>query len=111
MKRDTLKTIIALVVIGLIVVVTFLYGNSQRQAQLRRDQAAKEKTTTTQTTAKPKTIFTPTTVVPDTGGSAKTMPDTGATENALIPVTLIGLGLYYTRRSRRALAAAVRTRA
>jgi len=42
MKRDTVKTIIGLVIIGLIVVATFLYGNAQRQAQLKHDQAVKQ---------------------------------------------------------------------
>jgi hypothetical protein len=37
-KRDTLKTIAGLFIIALIVVATFMYGNAQRQAQLKRDQ-------------------------------------------------------------------------
>lgn len=42
MKRDTLKTLAGLIVIGGIVVATFLYGNSQRQQQQARDQEAKK---------------------------------------------------------------------
>lgn len=38
MKNDTLKTIGAIIVIGLIIVATFLYGNKQRQDQLRHNQ-------------------------------------------------------------------------
>jgi len=42
MKRDTVKTLVGLVIIGGIVVATFLYGNSQRQAQLAHDQDVKK---------------------------------------------------------------------
>lgn len=37
MNRDTVKTLAGLVVIGVIVVATFLYGNAQRQNQLKHD--------------------------------------------------------------------------
>ena len=136
MKRDTLKTIAGLVIIGLIVVVTFLYGNAQRQSQQRHDQAAKTQqaakpkvatkstpasqaakpqaqpktATAAPAAAKPVTTPAPVAAVADTGGTNQNMPETGATEDALIPVTLLGLGLYLLRRSRRALAVAVRSR-
>lgn len=125
MKRDTLKTIAGLVIIGLIVVVAFLYGNAQRQDQNRKNQTAnqtQQKKASTQTNgsitssqvAQPKVAATtpPTTTasVPDTGGTNASIPDTGPTEDALIPVTLLAVGLFYLRRSRRALAAAVRKR-
>jgi hypothetical protein len=42
MKRDTVKTLAGLVVIAAIVVATFLYGNAQRQAQLKRDADKKQ---------------------------------------------------------------------
>jgi hypothetical protein len=42
MKRDTIKTIAGLVIIGGIVVATFLYGNAQRQTQLAHDQDVKK---------------------------------------------------------------------
>jgi hypothetical protein len=42
MSKDLIKTIGAVVLIGIIVVATFLYGNQQRQTQLRRDQQAKQ---------------------------------------------------------------------
>ena len=41
MNRDGIKTVIGLLVIGLIIVATFLYGNHQRQAQLQHDQDLK----------------------------------------------------------------------
>jgi len=37
MNRDTVKTLAGLVIIGVIVVATFLYGNAQRQNQLKHD--------------------------------------------------------------------------
>ena len=132
MKRDTLKTIFGLVIIGLIVVVTFLYGNSQRQAQLRHDQDVKRQQQTqaktpavqpSASTAQPKTAAPTTTpskppvaptaapAAPAAGATNTTkIPDTGASENALIPITLVGLAVYGLRRSRRALALAVRSR-
>ncbi len=51
MNRDTVKTLIGLVIIGGIVVATFMYGNSQRQAQLKHDQDVKKQ----QTAASPST--------------------------------------------------------
>ena len=40
MNRDVLTTIGGLVLVGVIVVATFLYGNQQRQSQLRHNQTA-----------------------------------------------------------------------
>lgn len=45
MKRDTLKTILGLVIIGAIVVATFMYGNAQRTAQLNKDKDTKKQAT------------------------------------------------------------------
>jgi LPXTG-motif cell wall-anchored protein len=57
MKRDTAKTIVGLVIIAGIVVATFMYGNSQRQAQLKHDQEVKDqqvaKATTSPAAAQP----------------------------------------------------------
>lgn len=38
MSRDTVKTLAGLLIIGIIVVATFLYGNAQRQSQLKKQQ-------------------------------------------------------------------------
>jgi LPXTG-motif cell wall-anchored protein len=48
MSRDTVKTLSGLLVIGAIVVATFLYGNAQRQSQLKHDQAVKNQQASTQ---------------------------------------------------------------
>jgi pyruvate/2-oxoglutarate dehydrogenase complex dihydrolipoamide acyltransferase (E2) component len=47
--KDVLKTVGAVLIIGGIVVATFLYGNKQRQEQLRRDQQAQEQANQTAT--------------------------------------------------------------
>ncbi|HUD11578.1 MAG TPA: hypothetical protein VMS08_04145 [Candidatus Saccharimonadia bacterium] len=39
--RDTVKTLAGLVIIAAIVVATFVYGNTQRQSQLKHDQQIK----------------------------------------------------------------------
>lgn len=53
MKSDTIKTVIGLIVIGGIVVATFLYGNAQRQAQLSHDQDVKKQQEAKATPASP----------------------------------------------------------
>jgi hypothetical protein len=50
MSRDLVKTVVGLVLIGLIMVATFLYGNKQRQDQLRSDQEAKQAQTRSSST-------------------------------------------------------------
>jgi LPXTG-motif cell wall-anchored protein len=47
MNRDTVKTLAGLLVIGMIVVATFLYGNAQRQSQLKHDQNVKNQQAST----------------------------------------------------------------
>lgn len=42
MKKDVLTTIGGLVLVGLVVVATFLYGNQQRQNQAKHDQDIKK---------------------------------------------------------------------
>ena len=41
MRKDLIKSTVGLLVIGLIILATFLYGNKQRQDQVLRDQDAK----------------------------------------------------------------------
>lgn len=72
MSRDLLKTIGGLALIAAIVVATFLYGNKQRQEQVRRDQEIKQQ----QQTAKEKTLAQDKATKPD-GPSQVTAP--GAT--------------------------------
>lgn len=42
MNRDLLKTAGGIIIIGAIIVATFLYGNQQRQEQVRRDQEVEQ---------------------------------------------------------------------
>lgn len=119
MKRDSVKTAAGLAIIVLIVVATFLYGNAQRQSQLRHDQqvkaqqqAAAERAARQNATSQPKPA--PSTA-PSANGSQQpapsaAIPDTGASQDALIPVALIGTLLIGLYRSRRALSVAIRTR-
>jgi uncharacterized membrane protein len=41
MRKDLIKSTAGLLVIGIIILATFLYGSKQRQDQVRRDQDAK----------------------------------------------------------------------
>ncbi|MBW3538532.1 hypothetical protein KY386_03520 [Candidatus Parcubacteria bacterium] len=52
-SKDVLKTAGAILLIGVIVVATFLYGNAQRQEQARRDQVAKQQQEQRETADKP----------------------------------------------------------
>lgn len=42
LNRDFLKTLGGILVIGAIVVATFLYGNRQRQEQIKKEELAKQ---------------------------------------------------------------------
>lgn len=53
MNRDVVTTVGGLILVGIVVVATFLYGNQQRQTQLRHDQAVQRQQQTTKTTPKP----------------------------------------------------------
>jgi len=59
MKRETLKTLAGLIVIVGIVVATFMYGNSQRQAQLKHDQDVKKQQQAKVATVSPSATATP----------------------------------------------------
>lgn len=82
MKRDTVKTLAGLVVIAVIVVATFLYGNAQRQAQLNRDNAKKQQTASASPQASTSASASPT---PATSGtpSSNTAPVQSPTGNSL----------------------------
>ena len=76
--RDTVKTLVGLVIIAVIVVATFLYGNSQRQAQLKHDQQIKNaqaKSTDSQLLAKASPAAT-TTPAPSTSPSSSPATNT-----------------------------------
>lgn len=118
MKRDSVKTAVGLFIIAGIVVATFLYGNSQRQAQLRRDQDVKDQQTKA-TAASPSASSTasvtptvkPTPAVVD-GATVKpeVIPDTGATENGVIGLAAIILVVVLWRGSQARVLRAVRAR-
>jgi hypothetical protein len=127
MKSDTVKTLAGLGVITLIVVATFFYGNSQRQAQLKKSTAvtaspgASAKPTATMTpsaspksssSAKPSATPASTPVIQDgaVNSAATAMPATGP-EEALLPVLAIAsisVAFVAYRNSRRGVLAAQR---
>ena len=130
MKRDTIKTIAGLIIIGAIVVATFLYGNSQRKAQLAHDQDVKKQqeakaqaqakaVTPTPTPVKasaPSTSAAPGAVAgaatagpattPTTGGSG--LPQAGPETAGMVGMGSISVMLLAVRRSRQALLKAAR---
>ncbi len=86
MTRDTVKTLAGLVLIGIIVLATFVYGNSQRQAQLRHDQDVKQQQAKAgaTVTAKPSTSAVPAaTVAASSKPSANTAPVNTPTANTI----------------------------
>lgn len=104
--RDSVKTAIGLLIIGGIVVATFLYGNSQRQAQLRHDQELQNQQTkaasaspsvSASASASAKLKPTPTPAVVNGAGTAPSViPDTGATQDGLIGLAaIVTAGLYW----------------
>ncbi len=128
MNRESLKTLGAVALIGIIVVATFLYGNQQRQKQLRHDQQVALNSpkpsenraaigvaspTPTKTPVKSAATPTPTTsgvsVSANVGGGSlpNSTPSTGGEVNYLLPIALI-VGLYQVWvRSRKDLRQAV----
>jgi hypothetical protein len=137
MTSDVLKTIAGLVVIALIVVATFMYGNAQREAQQKRDQAAKVTASPSPSgagqvgvtsTPTPKPATTPATAAVATPssnaiqggqvagtttgrvGAGAAMPETGGELAAGLAAGAMGLAFIAWRRSRRQMALALARR-
>lgn len=116
MKRDSVKTAVGLFIIAGIVVATFLYGNSQRQAQLRHDQdvkneQAKATATSPSASATVKPAASPTPVIVDGAPTRPSViPDTGARESGLIGLAAITFASVLWRASRARVLRAVRIR-
>ena len=108
MNRDLLKTIGGILIIAAIVVATFLYGNQQRQEQVRRDQALQEQQNQAEEAGQPTESSEPATAhnTPGAvgGGSLpRTTPETGSEVGYLMAgAALVWLGAR-ERASRRAL--------
>jgi uncharacterized protein HemX len=121
LNKDLIKTGGAVLLIAVIVVATFLYGNSQRQEQVRKDQAAKQEQErkaneeqTAQNTAQPAddntaASATPTQTSASTPSPSKT-PSTGGELGYLIPATALLVGYRMSRRSKQAVLQALRSR-
>jgi cytoskeletal protein RodZ len=110
MNRDILKTAGGIVLIGVIIVATFLYGNRQRQVQLQqKNQATKQQQqqqTSNQTKQPPKVAQNNSTApgnsesgAPATTQSAPTStPATGSSTWVVLPLGLI-VALYQIRKT------------
>lgn len=112
-SKETLKTIGGVVLIAVIVVATFLYGNKQRQEQLRKPNGTATQTTDT---SKPGTgLVNPSgqaTTVPASDAQPQTAPtttpETGGELAFALPLAVL-VGLYqYNRHSQRALQSSLR---
>lgn len=116
MKRDSVKTGLGLIVIGGIVVATYLYGNQQREAQLKQDQTVRqqEAKVTPKASAPVVTPQTKPSAVPvvasDGAGSPTVIPDTGAGELGMLAGGIVIASSALLSRSRRRLTSAIRTR-
>ena len=113
MKRDLVKSIAGVIVVGLVVVATFLYGNHQSQLQQQKDQEAKQSqqsasssTTPAQTPAPaPAPAKTPAPapqpVATSQTGSNGNLPQTGGLEDGLVPaLAIVGVAWLYVRSRR-----------
>lgn len=114
--RDTIRTILALLLVIIIVVATFAYGNAQRNKQQADNKA---KVTETQTKAddaktndneKSATVETPpVAAAPAADSSAPvaaaptTIPQAGAETSYGIPLGIIAIAGYFYVRSRQRL--------
>lgn len=115
LNQDLLKTVGGLLLIGVIVVATFLYGNRQRQAQIRDDQTATEQSEQAPQTDENTPVeeeapapAAPAPTAPAAEPAPTRTPETGASD--LIPLALLTAAYWAHRRSRRQLQAARATR-
>ena len=108
MNKDLLRTIGGILVIGGIVVATFLYGNQQRQEQVRQDQAQTqtEEQAAPEEPAKPKVVSQqPTPGAPAANGQTQpvTTPETGSELAVAFPLGLLIMFGRWHRSSQLAL--------
>ncbi|MBP9827067.1 hypothetical protein KBC99_01140 [Candidatus Saccharibacteria bacterium] len=118
LKNSTVKIILAVAVVVLIVAATFAYGNSQRQAQLKKkDQQAQEQRLaetkpTAAVSASPAASVSPTaspaasaqaTTTPQLTPPSGTTPETGGGLFAAMPLTVLSVLGFARRSSRRKL--------
>lgn len=117
LKNPTVRIILAVAVVVLIVATTFAYGNSQRQAQMKKkdEMAQQQRDAEASLTPSPSVTPTPSAGVSPTPSASPvispptgTTPDTGAGSLAVIPVVGIGILLYSRKQSREALLNALR---
>jgi hypothetical protein len=109
MRRDSLKTLGAILLILIIVGVTFWYGNKQRQAQVKSDQQAsqqqaKKASQSTKPDPAPAPVAPATPPVVSTVSPAPTAtPQTGSGIEVILPVVALIGGFQLKRASAKAL--------
>ena len=106
MNKDLLKTIGGILIIAAIVVATFLYGNQQRQEQVRRDQAVQEQQTAQEGDEGEAEVGAPAPVKPQspaTQPQPATTPETGGALDYLLPLGVLSGLLSWQLASRRRL--------
>jgi hypothetical protein len=129
-NRDLLRTVGGILVIGLIVVGTFLYGNQQRQDQIRKEQDLKKQQEEQTKAAEPASNPVATTSGEQTTGSnlnqqqqttpnqagvgggnlPTSTPQTGGSTGYLVAgAAIVGL-VEYQRQTRRALKTSILSR-
>ncbi|MFI5240473.1 MAG: hypothetical protein ACHQUB_02080 [Candidatus Saccharimonadia bacterium] len=103
MKRDTMQSIGAIILIVGIVATTFWYGNRQRQAQIKKDQTLSSQTAKPNPAPTPKQNPTPKPTPAPVVATSTSIPKTGAESDLLIPLgALVGV-VYLQRGSKRSL--------
>lgn len=108
MRKDLVKTVAGLIVVGLVVVATFLYGNHQNQQQMQHDlvleqqqqhlAAVKRAATATKPAAAPAAA------TPQPKPTA--IPQTGSGLWSIVTATLLIVTLRWYKMSRRTLQSA-----
>jgi lysozyme family protein len=123
--RDTLRTILALLLVIIIVVATFAYGNAQRnKQQAKNDTKVTETQDSSPTNEKSATVATPNppdpnipdqstvpSTTPATGGTAQQVPTSipaaGGELSYGLPLAFVAIAVYAYVRSRQRLGLAL----
>lgn len=106
MRKDLIKTVLGVVLVGLVIVATYLYGNHQTQVQKQKEQSLQQaRSSTSQNQSQPAPASKPASkaTAPVTQTPAQpqpsTMPQTGGVLSVL-PILLMILAVRLYLRSR-----------
>ena len=118
MNKDLLKTVLGLVIVVLIIITAFIFGSEQNKKQAQNTKTAPSKTKVVvnppRSIAQPKPSPKVVVVVPTPSVRSNTtngsMPQTGASDTAFIPLSLMALAIVGFYRSKNKLAFALRNK-